>query len=368
VIDLREMIAQAETQAVLFKHENESIKTTLLSSHIPIPTIAPVSKSISEQTDITTSPNIPQEQPLQSGFSISGSPQNSQWQSNTSSSGSLVSMTFDEMIDASCLQITPPTNFIPDNDVFMTSPEIFNLPANPYVLSPSDPTPAATFPGLNPELSKALPKLPDEATAPVSAAAFKDLSTIAINFILAFVPNQDLLFPILLGVQLPTDEFHRLEHPCRTHFHARDPTFDPKGSPSGHELMASTMLYSHAPPPVFSSFSSPPPPSTTPSKKVEWTAPSPELKQLYAMSQSLPKGDWEITPVQAWFLLMGRFGVNALVEDAGAAGKPEGLLARLKRGLAKLVNCFEFGAVIDEARFWEVVDAVGRGEEVSLTV
>jgi len=80
------------------------------------------------------------------------------------------------------------------------------------------------------------------------------------------------------------------------------------------------------------------------------------------MSQSLPKGDWEITPVQAWFLLMGRFGVNTLVEDGGGAEKPEGLLARLKRGLGKLVECFEFGAVMDEARFWEVVEAVVRGQ------
>ena len=122
--------------------------------------------------------------------------------------------------------------------------------------------------------------------------------------------------------------------------------------------MASTLLYSHAPTPVFSSFSDPPPSSTTPpTERVEWTAPSPELKQLYAMSQSLPKGDWEITPVQAWFLLMGRLGVNVLVEGGGQGGGKEGLLARLKRPLAKLVDCFEFGAVMDEARFWEVVEA-----------
>jgi hypothetical protein len=183
------MIAQAETQSVLFKHENEAIKTTLLSSHIPIPTRVPVSNSVSEQnTDITTS-TILQERPPQSDFSISGSLPSSQWQSNTSSGDSLVSMIFDEIIDASCLKITPPTSFVPNNDIFMTSPEIFNLPANPYALAATDPTIPASFPGLNPELSKALPKLPDEATAPVSAAALKDLSIIAINFILAFVPH-----------------------------------------------------------------------------------------------------------------------------------------------------------------------------------
>jgi hypothetical protein len=82
------------------------------------------------------------------------------------------------------------------------------------------------------------------------------------------------------------------------------------------------------------------------------------------MSQSLPKGDWEITPVQAWFLLMGRLGVNALVEDSEQSEGKEALLPRLKRGLGKLVDCFAFGAVMDEARFWEVVEGVMRGEDL----
>lgn len=180
------MIAQAETQAVLFKHENEAIKSTLLSSSIPIPTIASVTRGVSEQNfDINIPTNLPEQHP-QSDCSVSGSPQNSQWHSNTSSSGSLVSMTFDEIIDASCLQVTPPSNIVPDNNIFMTSPEIFNLPPNPYApVASSEPTPPPSFPGLNPELSKALPKLPNEATAPASQAVLKDLSTIAINFILA---------------------------------------------------------------------------------------------------------------------------------------------------------------------------------------
>lgn len=183
------MIAQAETQSVLFKHENEAIKSTLLGSSIPIPTIEPLMRSASEQNFDLTIPNNLPEQPPQSNFSISGSPQDSQWQSNSPSSGSLVSMTFDEMIDGSCLQISPQSNFVPDDDIFMTSPELFNLPPNPY----AEPTPPSSFPLLNPELSKALPKLPDEARSPVSQAALRDLSTIAINFILAFVTLNLLL-------------------------------------------------------------------------------------------------------------------------------------------------------------------------------
>jgi hypothetical protein len=80
------------------------------------------------------------------------------------------------------------------------------------------------------------------------------------------------------------------------------------------------------------------------------------------MSQSLPKGDWEITPVQAWFLLMGRLGAKGLLGDADGGGGEtvwnEELLANLKSGLAKLVRCFAFGAVMSEALFWEVVEGV----------
>lgn len=35
----------------------------------------------------------------------------------------------------------------------------------------------------------------------------------------------------------------------------------------------------------------------------------------------------------------------------------KGVLERLKRGLGKLVDCFDFGAVIDKGRFWEVVES-----------
>ena len=182
MINLREMIAREETQAVLFKHENEAIKSALLSSSIPVPTIAPVTSSVSgHHFDMIIPTNLPEQYP-RSDLKVSGSPQNSQWQSSTSSSGSVVSMTFDEMIDASCLHITSPSNFIPDNEISMTSPDIFNLPPNPYAA----PTPPSSFP-INPQLSKALPKLPDEATAPVSQELLKDLSAIAINFILACV-------------------------------------------------------------------------------------------------------------------------------------------------------------------------------------
>lgn len=66
------------------------------------------------------------------------------------------------------------------------------------------------------------------------------------------------------------------------------------------------------------------------------------------MSQSLPKGDFEITPVQAWFILSQNY----------EAGRVLGRLDELKSGIGKLVSCFDFGAVIDELKFWDVVKNV----------
>lgn len=117
--------------------------------------------------------------------------------------------------------------------------------------------------------------------------------------------------------------------------------------------MASTLVYHTAPKTIYS------PTNNTPTENASWTTPaqSLELKQLWEMSRSLPKGDWEITPVQGWFMLIERYGIRALlmVEDVGG-GRKESALDRLKRGLGKLTGCFSFGAVIDTGRFWEVVE------------
>jgi len=101
--------------------------------------------------------------------------------------------------------------------------------------------------------------------------------------------------------------------------------------------MASTVLYSHAPSSVFKNLDS-----------ASWTAPSLELTQLWEMSQSLPKGDFEITPVQAWFLLSQNYDARRVL----------GNLEGLKKGVGQLVGCFAFGAVMDELRFWDVVKSV----------
>jgi len=104
--------------------------------------------------------------------------------------------------------------------------------------------------------------------------------------------------------------------------------------------MASTLLYSSAPDPVFSNLDS-----------AAWEGSGVTLESLYALSQSLPKGDFELTPVQAWFVLSEKFGAKRLLENRS-------VIEGLKSGLGKLVKCFAFGAVMEEGGFREVVEGV----------
>jgi hypothetical protein len=113
---------------------------------------------------------------------------------------------------------------------------------------------------------------------------------------------------------------------------------------------------------------------------LQWPAPALTLQSLYALSTSLPKSDWEITPVQAWFKLSSylsslnpkpplAYPNHTSIDSSPSEIFPERLLRdrelmeRLKREIAGLVDCFQFGAVLDEGRFWEVVEReLGRGE------
>ena len=87
------------------------------------------------------------------------------------------------------------------------------------------------------------------------------------------------------------------------------------------------------------------------------------------MSECMPKENWEITPVQAWFLLVGRYGWERLIgkprESQSVSGRgSEKAIDGLKRGLAKLVTCLGFGSVMDEIEFWGVVgEVLGEGGE-----
>ncbi len=63
--------------------------------------------------------------------------------------------------------------------------------------------------------------------------------------------------------------------------------------------------------------------------------------------------------MQAWFLLVGKVGVERLLDSTRKKeGTRETILDEVKRALGKLVNCFGFGAVMSEVLFWDVVGEV----------
>lgn len=75
------------------------------------------------------------------------------------------------------------------------------------------------------------------------------------------------------------------------------------------------------------------------------------------MSRSLPTLDFEITPVQAWFMIAEKYH-NEIEKVVGARR-----MENLKRGLGNISRCYQFGAVMDVENFWEVVDEVMAHDE-----
>lgn len=319
VIRLREMISAVEIESTVIRKENLDIKLSLSKANISTSTL---------NDPATFHPSSPDRSP--STFQQAGdiaphsnlnefqSPeQNMQWSSSVSS-GSIVTVNFDDLIDTGYLQVSPESDFAPVD--IINSPDIFNFPTNTFAPNHSESAPNPSRP--HNQHTRQRSNASGIVSSSTSMPNQPDTSSIALNFILA------------------------LEHPCRTHFHSSSIEFDPKGDPSGHELMASTLLYSHAPPPIFNNLDS-----------ASWSVPTLELSQLWQMSQSLPKGDWEITPVQAWFLLTASYDVKRLLGEGGKK------LNSLKEELSRLVGCFQFGAVMDEGKFWDAVSGV-MGENI----
>lgn len=82
-----------------------------------------------------------------------------------------------------------------------------------------------------------------------------------------------------------------------------------------------------------------------------WTVPitstTDDLMKLYGMSTSLPREDWEMTPVQVWFVLVQKLGLQTLLDEQ--------VYEALKIKLGAYVRCFGFGTVITEMEFRDVV-------------
>jgi len=214
IINLREMIATATTQTVLFKHENEAMRTALSKSHIPI--------SLSSAAAPLLQPviNLPDAQGLsysgseyQQGSAALGagglglSPEHEQlWNmlsapnDGSSHSGSLVSIGFDEILDASCLQIstmsTPAFDF-GNADVTMAEADPFNLGTGSVgdgtAFDPFNANPSPNHLEGDDVLPKELPAISVNAER-VVATTETDLETVAVNFILAYVLSVSCFF------------------------------------------------------------------------------------------------------------------------------------------------------------------------------
>lgn len=111
--------------------------------------------------------------------------------------------------------------------------------------------------------------------------------------------------------------------------------------------MASALLYSAAPASAFDFSTQPSECNHQPvSKKTttRWSAPILDISKLHAMSLSLPKENGEVTPVQAWFMLVEKYGLDRII----------GNIENLKSRIAPAVTCYSFGALIEETSLWPV--------------
>lgn len=226
------MIAQAETQSVLYKFENEDIKHVLKKANVLVPTSAPLlaggkptqhQQSSSHQEtfedfmDFCMFPAEPQQQ-QQSSQQQAHQQQHFDFSSPSSPEAMLVSTTFDEWIDSTVLQISSPTQSHSSATKTMLgkSPslrstrsssdqyngtDIYNFP-NAFSSTPhmSSSHLASTIDAnqsalanlrLESSMTKPLPRTPGEQGLDFATryfqngTTFADFSTLAINFILA---------------------------------------------------------------------------------------------------------------------------------------------------------------------------------------
>jgi hypothetical protein len=88
---------------------------------------------------------------------------------------------------------------------------------------------------------------------------------------------------------------------------------------------------------------------------LSWQTTALTLRSLHGLASSLnPDDGVEVTPVQAWFELVRRFGVERLMA--------EGVLGRLKRELVGVVRCPRMGCCLPRGAFEGIVAGVlGEG-------
>ncbi|KAJ5204985.1 uncharacterized protein N7498_005864 [Penicillium cinerascens] len=120
-----------------------------------------------------------------------------------------------------------------------------------------------------------------------------------------------------------------LERPCL--FHTRPLGED---EPSGHAMSMQGLLLSEAPQEL---------PDQT-----SWEIPAQQLDKLFELSGSLGL-EGVITPVQAW---------NRIVEQYNIAQLPSGQLNMLRSAMVPHIECFGFGALMEEDIFERLLNDI----------
>lgn len=156
-----------------------------------------------------------------------------------------------------------------------------------------------------------------------------------------------------------------MEHICWDHFWLGDyPHHEVENDEfKGHTLMASTFCMARAPQCVYrgrKDITSASECGTrrtlgmkktqTPALYYEWPSRRISLSALHGLASSLNPGDIELTPVQAWFELADRYPKEVLMNPQ--------LLHSLSYELNGVVQCLEFGAVMEREAFEHVVRRV----------
>ncbi|RDW89307.1 hypothetical protein BP6252_01339 [Coleophoma cylindrospora] len=286
IVQLRSMITAVENDGGRLRKENRCMREILSGAEISMPAhISPPRMS-------------PQTEP------------HSFW--NWDQGDSLVHTSYDPILEVDCLMISSSSSSSSSQGSKVESRDVS---APPSVLGPSG------LPGTA--------EASDTGASPAIPLVSLDQSDVAVNFILA------------------------LEAPCRTHFRHPSPTeapFNPDIPETGHEMMASALLYSAAPASAFDFSAQPTECHHEPASRTltQWSAPILDISRLYVMSLSLPKKDFEITPVQAWFMMVEEYGLERVMENIEA----------LKRRIAPLVTCECFGAVMDESLLGQIAKEI----------
>jgi hypothetical protein len=195
IIRLREMISSVETEVSTFQQENAVIKTTLSKRNVPTSAAPPTNFDFQFSQKGTPPAHSAEYDPAQRQPPAQASPQgylehsqsprqNDQFNLQSNASKSAISISFDDIIGASCLHVSPANSF--ETPVTLNSPDIFSFPLDALAISKPE-SAQESFNASSKSTSSNPPTQLYHSTHPGLDNMPKqpDTSSVAINFILA---------------------------------------------------------------------------------------------------------------------------------------------------------------------------------------